>query len=71
MLKITDKRGTLEVSTFEELDRAFDDIYDIVGHQLTEDGVPLSMEIFSWAELACIGEVWENDQIRVEPIEVI
>ena len=70
MIKITDKQSRYNVSTYEEPgQRAFDDIYDIVGDELTPDGIPLAIEISSWAELACLGEVWENERIRVEPVE--
>lgn len=70
LIKITDKKGKCDVSTFAKPGReVIDDIHDIVGDAIGENGVPLDMEISSWAELASVGEVWENDIIRVEPVE--
>lgn len=71
MIKITDKKGRYNVSTYAEPGQmAYDDIYDIVGDEMANNGIPLAIEISSWAELAAVGEVWEDKRIRVEPVEM-
>ena len=43
-----------------------DDIYDII-----EDGFgpEVAISASSWAELACVGEVYEHDQFTIEMVE--
>lgn len=47
--------------------RSHKQVYDIV-ERLTGDAW-LAIETSSWAELACIGEVYETDQILIEVVE--
>lgn len=46
---------------------SFKQVYDIV-ERLTGDEM-LAIETSSWAELACVGEEYETDQILIEVVE--
>lgn len=41
-------------------------IDDMVGEKLHPSGVPFSIEVDSWGELACIGEIYETEDFVVE-----
>ena len=42
----------------------------IVGETaLHNNGVPICLEVQGWGELACIGDIWENDRLTIELVE--
>lgn len=70
MIKITDKTGKFLVSTFCKSEQeAYYDIFDIVGDDLAETGIPLAIEMSSWADIATVGEVYDTPKCRVEIVE--
>ena len=72
MIQVTDKTGKHLVSAYSDNPQAtYEDIRNIVGDELAPNGVPLAIEISSWAELATIGEVYETEKVKVEVVEMI
>lgn len=70
MIKVTDKTGKYLVSTYEKDETdVYNAVYDIVGDELAENGIPLAQEIAGWADLATIGEVYETEKVRCEIVE--
>ena len=68
--KVIDKNrtdGRIKVLDAPEGSQVLYDIIDyMVGEKLHPSGVPFSIEVDSWAELACIGEIYETKDFVVE-----
>lgn len=71
MFEVTDKTGKYPVSAFSDNEQAcYEDVRDIVGDELAQNGIPLAIEISSWASVATLGEVYETKKVKVEVVEV-
>lgn len=45
-----------------------DYVLEMVGESYTINGIPAFIEVEGWAELACVGEVFLDDNFTVEVI---
>ena len=66
--KITDLKSGISrhVKTPEDV---YDWVERFVGMELHPCGMPYCIEVSSWAELACIGEIYEHSAFTVEVVE--
>lgn len=43
----------------------YNEIQKIVGDEPAPNGVPISIEVDSWGELACVGDYYDHDMVAV------
>lgn len=63
--RIIDKNDYSGTIRYASLGSLYEKVESIVGDKLCENGIPVAIEAEGWGELACIGEVFETQDIVI------
>lgn len=65
IFRIIDKRETSGRIRYSSIGSLYGIVDRLVGDKLCENGIPVAIEVDSWAELADYGEVFETEDVVV------